>query len=421
MRTRAALILVVVSSFGFAQTAPAPKPAATVSLETAPLSPDLLIKILDLIEEHGVDVELSSAIAGTLGFASNGRAWPAREIGAREDESDSSTPLHNLWVHSGTNEDLLVSHWADGKSHLMRVDRNGKVVKGMIHDPGGAGAKSIPIATAQKEVNAEFEFWNRNVERTGYWWTCTGELKGAKPTTPEKKIDACTWLIQSGTERPSDMAAAYVNRAWAHGRENAEKTREDLIQAVKLDPASSMDWAQLCSVQNSIDEDTRQAAQSCAKALELNPHSVEAWTFSGDVHLRNKEYDLAIVDYNHAIKLGGRWMWPFDNRGEAYLRMNQIDRAIEDFNVVIQISPDYAMGYLDRGIAQMKRNNLDAAMEDFRHGISVDAKCAGCFFGQGLVKRTKGDLAGGDAEIAKAKALDSKVIDDFAEDGLTLQ
>jgi hypothetical protein len=36
------------------------------------------------------------------------------------------------------------------------------------------------------------------------------------------------------------------------------------------------------------------------------------------------------------------------------------------------------------------------------------------------VKRARGDLAGGDADIAKAKALDSKVVDDLAEDGITL-
>jgi tetratricopeptide (TPR) repeat protein len=336
------------------------------------------------------------------------------------EESDLSTPLHNLWVADGADEDFLVSHRVDGISHYIRVGRDGKVVKAMIHDPGEMGDRSIPIAEAQREVNAEFEFWDRNVERTGYWWTCTGDLKGAHPTNPEKKIEACTWLIQSGKESSSDMARAYMSRAWAHGRENAEMTRADLSQAVLLDPTSSINWAQLCSVQNSIDSDTLQAALSCARALELDPQSGEAWTFSGDIHLRNKEYDQAISDYNHTIKLGGRWMWPFTNRGEAYLRMNQIDRAIEDFNEVIQISPNHAMGYLDRGMAQLKKNNLEAAMEDFQHGIRVDAKCAGCFAGQGLVKRARGDLAGGDADIAKAKALDSKVVDDLAEDGITL-
>jgi tetratricopeptide (TPR) repeat protein len=421
MRTCVAFILVVIASFGSTQASSAARQKATVSLEGTPLSPDLLNKILALIEEHGVDVELSSTVANRLGFASKGSVWPAREIGAREDESDSSTPLHNLWVHPGANGDFLVSHWADGASDLMRVSRDGKVVKAMIDDPGGVGSESIPVAVAQNEVNAEFEFWNRNVERAGYWWTCTGELKGATPVNPQRKIEACTWLIQSGGESASDTAHAYVSRAWAHGREHADETREDLLQAVKLDPASSAAWAQLCSLQNSIDKDTHQAAQSCAKALALAPHSPEAWTFSGDVHLRDKEYDPAIADYSHAIKLGARWMWPFDNRGEAYLRTNQIDRAIEDFNKVIEISPDYAMGYLDRGLAEMKRNNLDAAIEDFQHGISVDARCAGCFFGRGLVKHAKADVAGGDADIAKAKTIDSKVIDDLAEDGITLQ
>lgn len=421
MRACAAILLALISSLGFTQTTSGPRQESAVSPDVAPLSPDLLNKILALIEEHGVDVELSPTIANTLELSSKGSAWAAREIGAREDESDSSTPLHNIWIHAGATEDFLVSHWAAGTSHLMRVSRDGKVVSAMIYDPGGLGSRSIPITVAQEEVNAEFAFWNRNVERAGYWWTCSGELKGAMAVDPQKKIEACTWLIQSGVESARDTSYAYLSRAWAHGREHACETLEDLLQAVKLDPASSTAWGQLCSVENSIDKDTHRAAQSCAKALTLAPHSPEAWTFSGDVHLRDKEFEQAIADYDHAIKLGARWMWPFDNRGEAYLRMNQIDRAIDSFNEVIKISPDYAIGYLDRGIAQLKRNNLNAAFEDFQRGISVDARCAGCFFGRGLVKRAKGDLAGGDADISKAKTLDSKVADDLAEDGITLQ
>jgi len=421
VRACGSLVFVLISSFSFAQVAPTPKTAQSLSGETTPLSPNLLNRILALIAEHGVDGELPAAPAGTLGFANNGEAWPDREIGGRDDESDSSTPLHNIAVGSGTDEDLLFIYWAEGVSHCIRVHRNGQVATAIVSDPSSAKDKFIPAATARREVNAEFEFWDRNAERTGYWWTCTGELKGANPVDPHKKIEACTWLIQSAKERATVKAAAYLNRAWSYGREHAEKTRNDLSQAASLDPTNPAPWAQLCSVQNSIDEDTRQAVKSCAKALELNPHSPEAWTFSGDIHLRDKEYSQAIADYSHAIKLGARWMWPFDNRGEAYLRMNQIDLAVADFNTVIQISPDYAMGYLDRGIAQMKRSNIDAAAEDFQHGISLDGKCAACFFGRGLVERAKGDQQGGDADIATATALDTKVADDFKVDGIKLK
>ena len=371
-----------------------------------------------MIAEYGVDLELSPQMSGALGFTVDGAPWRDREVGARADESDSSTPLHAIAIEGGSGNDLLVSVWVDGITHFIRTNRNGQVVKAVARDPATDKSTAIQNATAQKEANAEFEFWGQNAEKAGYWWTCEAEVLGANPVNPRNKIEACTWLIQSGKETPSAVALAYMHRADAYGREDAQKKLEDRSQAVKVDPKNAMAWAQLCSAQNWISEDIKLATQSCSKAIELNPHSPEAWTFRGDIYLKTKDYDLAIADYDHAIKLFPDWMWPLDNRGEAYLRKNQIDRAIQDFNDVIRVSSDYAMGYLDRGIAKMRKNDMDAALADFQTGIKVDPTCGSCFLGLGLVKRAKGDLTGGDADIAKAKALNPKVADDFVEDGI---
>ena len=420
MRLRSAVMILALSTITFAQVTPVPKTTDPVLSESNSTSPDLLNRILALIADIGTDSELPAEMAGALGFNAGGQPWSFRQIAARADESDSSTPLHILAISRGTDQDVLLYVWGDGVSHFIRSHRDGRVVRAIAVD--GTTEKAIPTAPAdaQSEVNAEMQFWDLNAEKTAHWWRCMGELAGAHPVVPEKKIEGCTWVIQSGKETPRAVAMAYVNRSMAYRRDNQQKQMDDLNQAVRVDPTSASAWAELCGAQNWVIEDVQRAIQSCTKAIELNPHSPEGWTYRGDIRLRTKDYDLAIADYDHAIKLGPAWMWPWDNRGEAYLRENKIDRAIQDFNEVIRLNPDYAMGYEDRGIALMRKKDLDAALADFETGIKVDPKCAACFFGQGLVKRAKGDSAGGDADIIAAKALNPKVAEGFVEDGITV-
>lgn len=420
MLLTAAVIFLAFSSLAFAQEESVPKASATASLETSSASPDVLNRILALIADSGTDSELVAGMAGALGFTKTGQPWDYRLIGVRADESDSSSPMHIFGVGRGNDEDLLIYVLKDGRSHFIRANRNMQVVRAISVDTAKDEANLIATADAQSEVNDELQFWERNTERTAHWRACMGELKGATPVAVQKKIEGCTWLIQSGKESPPGLAMAYANRGIAYQGDNKQKEKEmeDLNQAVKVDPTSASAWALLCSAQNWDSEEKQFAMQSCSKAIELDPHSPAAWTFRGDIHLRGKDYDLAIADYDHAIELNPNWMWPLDNRGEAYLRKNQIDRAIEDFKSVIRVSPAYAMGFLDRGIAEMRKNDLDAALADFQAGIKVDPKCAPCIFGQGLVKRAKGDRAGGDADIATAKTQSPKAADNFIEDGI---
>ena len=418
MRLYIGIVLLALSSIAFAHDTAASKVTTPGPASVASLTPELFGRILALIGESGADSELSGEMATALGFSVNGQPWLYRQTGARADESDSSTPLHIFAINRGNGEDVLIYLWADGVSHFIRARRNGQVVEAITVDAATGKSTSLAITDAQIEVNSELRFWDRNAEKTGYWRACEGQLAGANPIQPEKKIAGCTWLIQSGKETPAALAMAYVNRSMAYTRDDAPRQMDDLNQAVKEDPKSATAWAEMCSAQNWVSKDEKQAIQACSKAIEFNPQSPEGWTYRGDIYLRGKDYDLAIADYDRAIKLGPQWMWPWDNRGEAYLRKNQFDRAIQDFNEVIRLRPDYAMGYLDRGRAEIRKDELDEALTDFQSAVKVDPKCGSCLLGQGLARRAKGDIVGGDADIANAKVMNPKAADGFVEDGI---
>jgi tetratricopeptide (TPR) repeat protein len=379
-----------------------------------------LNRISALIGESGSDAELSADVAQALGFSETDQPWPNRQIATREVQFDASTPLHMIAMgRAGVGVDEIYVQ-KDATAQFIRIDRDGRAIKAITVNEAGRISTPVSIPEAQGIVDAELRFWAANGERAAHWQVCNAEMSGAHGVQQEKKIESCTWIIQSGKETPRDLANAYTSRGMAYERGFVPKELEDLHQATKVDPTCSRAWAQLCGVQNWITGETELAIQSCSKAIELKPLAPEGWTFRGDIYLKSKEYDLAIADYDHAIALNSDWMWPLDNRGAAYLRKNEIDRAIEDFDSVIRVSPDYSIGYLDRGIAELRKNDLDAALTDFQTGIKVNPHCASCLLGQGLVKRVKGDTAGGDADVAKAKEMNPKAGDAFVENGIPL-
>jgi tetratricopeptide (TPR) repeat protein len=209
--------------------------------------------------------------------------------------------------------------------------------------------------------------------------TCEAELAGAHPVTADVKIKACSDLLNSGRLTVKGQADMLVYRSMGYaGQKSEDLEAADLEAAKKVDPTDAYAWSQSCSFHTWNQRDLVRAAQECSKATELAPNDPNGWTFRGDIYLSSHDFEKAISDYDHAIKLDATWMWPWDNRGEAYLRSGNIDRAIQDFEMVIKLAPDYAMGHLDRGIARIKDNQLDAALSDFETGLQIDPKCASC-------------------------------------------
>ena len=56
-----------------------------------------------------------------------------------------------------------------------------------------------------------------------------------------------------------------------------------------------------------------------------------------------KEYDIAIIDYDEAIRLEPKLALAYHNRGIAWLAKGQYDRAIKDFDQAIRLNPNDAL------------------------------------------------------------------------------
>jgi tetratricopeptide (TPR) repeat protein len=82
------------------------------------------------------------------------------------------------------------------------------------------------------------------------------------------------------------------------------------------------------------------------------------------------------------------------------------DRAIADYSAAIRLNPKYIQALINRGVAYWMKGDSDRAIADYSAAIQHDPNNAVAFCYRGKA-RLKINEVGGNADIAKAKELDS--------------
>jgi tetratricopeptide (TPR) repeat protein len=60
----------------------------------------------------------------------------------------------------------------------------------------------------------------------------------------------------------------------------------------------------------------------------------------------------------------------------------------------------------------------DSAIADYSSALRLDPRLASSLYGRGLAKLKKGGTADGDADISAAKAIEAKIVEEFARYGV---
>jgi tetratricopeptide (TPR) repeat protein len=98
-------------------------------------------------------------------------------------------------------------------------------------------------------------------------------------------------------------------------------------------------------------------------------------------------------------------------RAKAHARKYDYDRAIKDYNHAIKLRPNDVAALDGRGLAHANRLNFELAIKDYDQSIKLRPDNAKAFYRRGLAKFGISDIDGADADIAKARALDPSIGD----------
>ena len=262
-----------------------------------------------------------------------------------------------------------------------------------------------------------------------------------KLSVPERRVAACTRLINKKDESREKLALAHILRGAAYrNRNNTEKALADYNSAMRLDPkraalcrglihATNKEYdnaiAQLTEAIRLDPKDTLaynsrgntynakgdhdHAIADYSKAIEIDPSYVLAWSNRSNGYRNTREYDRAIADASRAIELDANYAVAYANRGSAYGAKGDNDRALADFTKAIEIDPKYARAYDNRGVAYWRKGDKDRAIADYSKAIEADKKSVNAYINRGIARRAKGDIDGAIADYSEAIALNPQL------------
>ena len=125
------------------------------------------------------------------------------------------------------------------------------------------------------------------------------------------------------------------------------------------------------------------------EAIRIDPTEASVYSNRGSIWSAKKEYDKAIADYTEAIRIDPKCVLAYDNRGTAWNAKKEYNRAIADYNEAIRIDPKWANAYFNRGRVWLAKKEYDKAIADFDEAIRIDPKQAFAYVGRGNAWRAK--------------------------------
>ncbi len=146
------------------------------------------------------------------------------------------------------------------------------------------------------------------------------------------------------------------------------------------------------------------------EAIRRDPKIVAAYAGRGGGYVRKGKLDLARRDLDEGLKLDPNHSGIHNALGNYYLAKGEHGSAIAEFNTAIRISPQYLYPYRFRAEAYEARGDLAAALADYRVALSLDPgkqQVGGKEAAEGIARVEQKLAAGGDK--SKVAVVEPKV------------
>lgn len=246
-----------------------------------------------------------------------------------------------------------------------------------------------------------------------------------------------------------DSAKAYFERGDAHFcKGEYDKAISDYNKAIKIDPVYAEVYEARSNVYKHIGE-SNQAREDEDKALELGfdlqsyvvdsnleliddlvrlcPKNAKLYYYRALIRDCNGDCNLAIADYNEAIRLDPKFAEAYHRRGEVYYYgTHEEDKAIADYTAAFQLYPGYegrAEALRDRGRIYEDRgtiNGYSKAIADYElagrceplyyYGMALDV-----YFKRGKLYAEDGNYDRAIADMGRIIQLDYSISADYDE------
>lgn len=184
-----------------------------------------------------------------------------------------------------------------------------------------------------------------------------GPLCTTDTTPADQMIDACNKIVALKVFKGEQLATIYFWRAVGWNKKgDYSKVIADTTEAIRLHPSQA------------------------------------GYNLRGSAYYDKGEYEIAIADFDDALKLGAPSGTIFHNRGNAWRGKGDFARAIADYDATIKLEPKSTFSFQNRGIAKEALGDLDGALADINQAIRLDPTLPQPLINRTAIWRVRGDL-----------------------------
>jgi hypothetical protein len=166
-----------------------------------------------------------------------------------------------------------------------------------------------------------------------------------------------------------------------------------------------------------ISREDMAAIDDLSRKLRSNPSDVVSLYRRGQLYAKNDDFPHALTDFDAAIKINPRDAEALNNRCWVRAMVGDLNAALQDCDDSLNIRPDFVDSLDSRGFVRLKIGQPQRAIADYDAALQLSARKASSLYGRGIAKLRIGD-ASGHTDIADAKAIDSRIADEFARYGV---
>ena len=123
-------------------------------------------------------------------------------------------------------------------------------------------------------------------------------------------------------------------------------------------------------------------------------------------------------DYNQALELDPANAGAWADRCWLQAMLGKLDLALKDCDEAVRRSPTLARALNNRGFVHLRAERLDAAIADFDAALRLNPRQAVPLYCRGIALKRKGLVANGDADIAEAKTIRARIVEEMASVGV---
>lgn len=145
-----------------------------------------------------------------------------------------------------------------------------------------------------------------------------------------------------------------------------------------------------------------QVIADATEALKLKP-DIAIYNLRGSAYFDKGEYDIAIADFNDALRMGGPQAHIiYHNRGNAWRGKGDYAKAIADYDASIKSDPKAKFSWQNRGVSKMALGDLDGALTDINEAIRLDPALPSPLTKRAVIWRARGDIDRAIADTTEA-------------------